>query len=153
MRGRKRLPAHLRLIQGRRPKNPNEPKPPQEIPGCPDYLSKAAKKLWPRAVKVYQGMGILTVVDGPALGQLLEAFVDFWEAQAVIEKFGKSYYTSKTQGGGIMHRAHPAMNDKNLADRRIRAWLSEFGGTPAARARLSVNPNEPQTDVAEKYFS
>ena len=48
--------------------------------------------------------------------------------------------------------SHPAVAVMQDADRRIKAWVAEFGMTPSARSR--VKPCEERgTDAAEKYFS
>ena len=37
------------------------------------------------------------------------------------------------------------------ADRRIKAWLAEFGMTPSARSRVKADGDQPE-DAADKYF-
>ena len=55
MAGRRPKPTHLKLLNGnpgKRAINPNEPKPPAELPAPPDYLSEIAKVEWQRIGEV-----------------------------------------------------------------------------------------------------
>ncbi len=51
-----------------------------------------------------------------------------------------------------MRRVQPAYTALQDADRRFRAWLVEFGVTPAARSKVKADPVAEDTDPAAKYF-
>jgi P27 family predicted phage terminase small subunit len=97
--------------------------------------------------------GVLTRADAIAVEMLCEAYGDYLGARDDIEAFGGNYYETRNQAGAVMHRAHPAVAVMRDADRRIRAWLAEFGMTPSARTRVNAAPEDGGTkDPAEKYF-
>jgi P27 family predicted phage terminase small subunit len=96
-------------------------------------------------------MGVLTEADGVALEMLCETYADFLAARAELKAIGSEYYQTSTASGDVMHRIHPAVAQRNDADRRIRAWLAEFGMTPSARARVKADA-EAEEDRAASYF-
>lgn len=122
--------------------------------------------------------GLLTVLDAPALGLLVEAFADYVTAREVVEgkrcglcgremrakrpcpraidelgnhDAGTRYYTTRTESGSVMIRPHPAAAEKDAAYRRFVKLLVEFGSTPAARARVSAAASESEADPAEEF--
>src|SRR6476659_7495080 len=149
-------PTALKLLAGnpgKRPLNVEEPKPMREIPVPPEELNlKAREKYWEIAPLLMK-MGCFTNVDALGLCQLVEAYVEYREAKAELESVGSSYYTVETKDGGHVIRLHPAVTVVRDCDRRIRAWLIEYGKTPAARARLKVESDQRNEDPSEKYFA
>jgi P27 family predicted phage terminase small subunit len=136
---------------GRRPLNRSESKSDQEIPPAPKHLSQKARKTWDRVSVILNDMGVLTIADGIALEMLCEAYADYLLARDELEAFGSNFYETVNAQGGVMHRAHPAVAVMQDADRRIRAWLSEFGITPSARSRGKIDP-PAEPDPADRYF-
>jgi P27 family predicted phage terminase small subunit len=154
MRGRKPNPTHLKLVKGnpgKRPINESEPKPRRERPSAPAHVSDKARETWGYVTAMLDSMGVLTKADVVALEMLCEAYADYLSARAELKAFGKNYYETVNQTGGVMHRAHPAVAVMQDADRRIKAWLAEFGMTPSARSRVKAD-GEQDEDPAEKYF-
>ena len=96
-------------------------------------------------------LGVLTVADAAAFECLCEAYADKLAARDELKAFGSSYYRT-AKDGAVMHRPHPALAVVQNADRRIRAWLVEFGMTPSARSRVKAAPAE-QPDPAAKYLA
>ena len=128
-------PTALKIAQGnpgRRAINKTEPKPTAGAPACPDWLDARAKSAWANIVPELLAVGVLTVADGMALQQLCEAYADWKSACEIIAAEG--ILSTDSQGNS---RKHPAAQVKADADKRVRAWLVEFGLTPAARAKLS----------------
>lgn len=154
-RGRKPTPTHLRLVSGnpgRRPINKSEPKPLRTLPSPPAHVSDKAREIWGRLSVILDDMGVLTTADTLALEVLAEAYADWLGARDALEEFGSRYYETVNQTGGVMHRAHPAVAVMQDADKRIKAWLSEFGLTPSARSRVSGNGEKDTSSAEEKYF-
>jgi len=60
----------------------------------------------------------------------------------------------ETKAGGEMERMRPAYSALMDADRRLKAWLVEFGQTPAARSKVKTNGAEDgeKEDPAAAYF-
>lgn len=114
------------------------------------------------------GMGVMTKSDLLAMEGLAEAIADVRTARASLahplmltiypdegEPFeremaaaGERYYWTYGKGGP-MRRARPEIADISDADRRMGAWLTKFGGTPADRSRVSAGPPEKQNEFAD----
>jgi len=89
-------------------------------------------------------MQVMTGADPVALGLLCDALADYMAARAVVEKEGASY---ETEGdAGKMLRQRPEVYIAADAWRRAKLMLTEFGLTPASRAKVSaadVGPADP----------
>ncbi len=161
MSGRKPKPAALKKVLGnpgkRRSSPATEPPKPAGIvkasPAPPDHLSDRARSAWRLVGPMLVRNGVLADGDEVALEMLCEAYADYLDARVELEAFGSNYYETKNQAGGVMHRAHPAVAVMRDADRRIRAWLSEFGLTPSARSRVHGEVGDENEDPADRYFS
>lgn len=156
MAGRKPTPTHLKLVKGnpgRRPL-PAKGKPAErDSPPAPAHLTASARRAWDSVSAMLARAGVLALVDAMAVELLCEAYADWRAARDELTAFGSNYYQTVNQAGGIMHRAHPALAVMRDADRRIKAWLAEFGMTPSARTRIDVAPaSDEPADPAEKYF-
>ena len=173
--GRKPIPTHLRVIagnRGKRPINENEPKPRRERPSAPAGVSDMAREVWGQVCLILDEMGVLTSADSVAVEMLCEAVSDHRSAVEQINLAKKKakedadnkidsdwsscghYYWTKSREGGRMLRPHPAVSMKSDADRRIKAWCSEFGMTPSARSRLVVGVGGGQDkEKANSYFA
>lgn len=155
MRGRRPKPTHLKLVSGnpgKRPVNKNEPKVPRSRPSPPAHMSDKARETWGYVSGLLDRMGVLCEVDAVALEMLCEAYADYLAAKNELKDFGSEYYTTLTAAGDKMHRSHPAVAQKNDADRRIRGWLSEFGMTPSARSRVKSDGEGNEDQDAAAYF-
>lgn len=156
MAGRRPKPTVLRLVQGnpgKRPLNRSEPKPKRKSPIRPAHLSEKAKTAWPKVSRILSGLSVLTVADGLSLEGLCEAYADYLDSREELRKAGSAYYQIATEGGGVMWRAHPALAVRNDADRRLRAWLVEFGLTPAARSKVKMDGDAQESDPAARFFA
>ena len=156
MAGRRPKPAHLHVVQGtHRPdrhgqKNAASAGFERGAPDMPDGLSDRAAAAWERIVPQLESAGVLALADSSALQVLCEAWADWMAARDSIERDGLTYTTEST-AGGLAIKANPAATMKADADRRIRAWLVEFGLTPSSRTKLagagkSDKPSDPWDD-------
>jgi P27 family predicted phage terminase small subunit len=171
--GRKPTPSHLKLVTGnpgKRPLNEAEPAPRRERPSAPAHISDGAREAWGQAVMILDEMGVLTRADVFAVEALCEALADHRAAGSTIKecaafhRFVKGeggepdfsadgrYYRTINQAGGVMWRTHPAVALRADADRRIKAWCSEFGMTPSARTRIQTTGQEDPGNAAAAYF-
>jgi P27 family predicted phage terminase small subunit len=146
--GRKPQPTHLKLVKGITRKdrvNRNEPK---ALPGMPDRplrLSDAvARAAWARFGKMLLDMGVLTLADGMALERLCECYAQVNKLQRNVDNHG---HTAETQAfdknhkpipGVTVIKARPEVAMLSDADRRLRAYLTDFGLTPSARGKIST---------------
>ena len=136
MRGRKPHPTKLKVLRGnpgKRPLNKKEPKPDPSIPEPPEHIKGLALKEWYRAAGELHRIGLLTVIDRAALAAYCAAFGRWCECEQQISKTGMLIRTPN--GYPIVN---PLLSVSNKAVAQMRAFLSEFGMTPAARSRVSA---------------
>ena len=155
MAGRRPKPTHLRLASrnaAKRPLNTREPKPKIAVPGVPRHVSAPAKAAWRRFAPLLESTGVLTEADGAALEQLCETYAEVVALRADLAKKGR-FQTVLTKSGDGMERLRPAYSALMDADRRLRAWMVEFGKTPSARSKVHVDASAADDDPAAEYFS
>lgn len=132
--GRPRKPTQLAILHGDGKKNPSRvnraaPHPPGEMVR-PD-LSEPARHVWDLVAGPLERAGVLTPVDVPLFAELCEALIvaRLARVNATREAAGKLV----TQPGAASPTTvwHKSMAIVNML-------ASQFGMTPAARARLVV---------------
>ena len=136
MRGRKKKPTAILKLQGnpgKRPLNKNEPKIKGGYPSCPNHLRGAARWEWERMQKHMESLNMVTPVDRAALAMYCQAYGRWVKAEREVERLGEVY---KTKSGNVIQS--PYLGIANRAMELAHKFLSEFGMTPASRARLSV---------------
>jgi P27 family predicted phage terminase small subunit len=116
----------------------------------PAFLSDRARAHWPDLARLLADLGVLSDGDMIALGLLCETLAEWIEAGKTIARHGATYECT-TEAGAVMYRAHPAVAQRNDAARRVQSLLSEFGLTPAARAKVQGLP-DLRDDPATGYF-
>ncbi|WP_157266588.1 phage terminase small subunit P27 family [Azohydromonas aeria] len=149
-------PSHLKIISGnpgKKPLNKREPKPRREIPSCPAHLPDEAKVAWGRMSVLLDRMGVLTEADAYALERGCAVYAEILTYQKLVDESGATYTTTSTQGDTVI-KANPAVAMLADADRRFKAWLVEFGLTPAARSKVHVqNPDDAEKkDPLSEFF-
>lgn len=155
MAGRRPKPTHLRVVAGnagKRPLNKLEPKPRRELPSPPAHMSDAARVAWGRLTVILDRMGVLTEADAYALERLAELYAEMVALSEVIAAEGRTYETV-TETGSSIFRPRPEVAMLADADRRFRAYLIEFGLTPAARSKVKADGgDEEKANPAAAYF-
>lgn len=155
MAGRKAKPMKLRLLEGDPSKLGRtalekriaaEPKPRPITPICPDHLSAGARQAWAQIVPELELCGLITAVDGMALEVLCNAISEYQNANAMLAKHGYFIKNSK----GIL-TVSPIFKIAKESERTIMRMMSEFGMTPSARARISIN--RPDDDSEDDFAS
>jgi P27 family predicted phage terminase small subunit len=150
MPGRRPKPTHLRLLQGnpgKRAFNPNEPKPKAEMPSMPEHLTETAAKEWKRVSEQLLRLGLLTAVDRAAFAAYCAVYARWVEAEEALKKTGPIV---RSPSGYPM--ISPYLTVANRALEQMRAYLIEFGLTPASRSRISTAQNERHDSVANFLF-
>jgi P27 family predicted phage terminase small subunit len=146
-------PTALKVVAGTdRPCRTNaaEPKPPRGRPSPPVHISDKARTAWAYVTVILDQMGVLTDADALAVEGLCEAYADVQAARAALAaRDGALTYETQTKAGGRMVRAYPEMAMLADADRRLMAWMSRFGLTPADRSRVSMAPQTGGNKFAE----
>lgn len=142
-------PTQLKVVRGTTRKdraNPAEPTP--TLAGAdvrpPAWLrvSRRSRRAWRDLVPLLRGMHVLTEADRVALALLCDALASYVEAKQLVVEEGSTYETVN-ESGGRMVRKHPGVEIGAESVRFAKLMLSEFGLTPAARAKVSrVDPGE-----------
>lgn len=136
---RTRVPMEKRELEGTvRAKHRKKAEGTPEVPvvkvvDCPG-LSKKAKKHWPFIRSLLQALPVTTLADMASVQRLVECYSEVRDHMATLET-EDMFYKSFTKQGTIM-RAHPAVAALSEADRRLRAYLIDFGLTPASRTKV-----------------
>jgi len=145
--GPARKPTQLKIIQGNpghQKLNHAEPHPTPVAPTRPDWLEPEAKREWGRITPELERLGLLTLVDRGALA----AYCQAWGRAVGAEKFLAAMgLTFTTPNGYVQQRPEVAIAQKSW--QLVRAFCAEFGLTPSARSRLSVQKPEddPEDDL------
>ena len=136
-RGRKPKPTALKLLEGnpgKRPINEKEPIPPKGTVKCPTWLEPEAKKEWKRLAPSLEAMGVLTQADLTAFAGYCQAYARWKEAEEFISQHGSIF---QTPSGYVQQVPQVSIAQQNLKIMQI--FCSEFGLTPATRARIIAN--------------
>jgi P27 family predicted phage terminase small subunit len=147
MPGRPPKPTRLRLIQGnpgKRALPKNEPRPVAKAPSCPPWLSKEAKTEWKRIAPKLLRLGLLTEIDRAALAGYCQCWARWREAERAITRHGMTFVT---ESGYVCQR--PEVGISKHARQGMRAFLAEFGMSPASRTRVAASRPEVLDEMEE----
>ena len=139
----------MRLIRGnpsRRPLPKKEAEIPAEIPDPPQHLSKNAKKEWERIAPALQSCGLLTKIDGTALGAYCDYFAQWAQASGKLKSQGMIIQT------GFGPQVNPWLRISNNAIEGMKKILVEFGMTPSSRSRVKAAPKAEEKSEGADYF-
>lgn len=155
-RGRPPKPTNLKVLQGnpgKRPINQSEPKPTPVAPRRPSWLVGEAKKEWERIAPELERVGLLTVVDGSTLASYCQWWAIYLQAtkelKVHLQKEKKLTVTYINTQGAENEVPHPSIAIAEKASKNIKAFCTEFGLTPASRARMEVKPIEGKDPMEE----
>lgn len=154
-RGRPRKPTALKIIEGnpgKRPLPTNEPKPKVGGVKCPKVLSPRAKKVWRDRKPELEALGLLTVIDAEAFAIFCQAYALWEESVEWIQKHGAVYMLKDEKGNPRCLQQAPYVSIMNKQALIVKAFCSEFGLTPAARARLSTEDMNREADLGNMEF-
>ena len=136
-RGRKPKPTAIKVLEGnpgKRSLNTAEPKPEKKAPRCPSWLEEEAKKEWKRLAPSLIAMGVLTEHDMEAFAGYCQAYARWREAEEFLSQHGTIF---KTPSGYVQQVPQVSIAQQNL--KIMQSFCSEFGLTPATRARIIAN--------------
>ena len=146
-RGRKPKPTALKILEGnpgKRPLNENEPVPPKGSVKCPSWLEPEAKKEWKRLAPSLEAMGVLTQVDLTAFAGYCQAYARWREAEEFLTQHGSIF---KTPSGYVQQVPQVSIAQQNL--KIMQSFCSEFGLTPATRARIIAAGGGKEVDISD----
>ena len=152
MRGAAPKPTVVKVLQGNPvkralPKGEPMPATADRVPSAPRWLSEEARAEWKRLAPRLHAVGLLTEVDTQALGLLCESFAQYVAAKAIVDREGLLLMSDK--GNAYQH---PAAGLMTQARGELMKWAREFGMTPAARSRISVQAAEDAPTLADMLF-
>ena len=159
MAGRPPKPTALKLLEGnpgKRALNDREPKVAPGRPKRPTWLAVKARRHWHQAVQALEGMGVLTVADGPAVALLANALAEYIEAAREVEERGLTFMDVRLDKEGTVIssviRPNPATAVRADAWRRVNLMLQQFGLTASSRSKVKVEKPEEE-DALEALLS
>lgn len=159
MAGRKPLPNNLHVLHGnpgKRARNKNEPKPEPIAPSCPRWLDGRGKAEWKRISGELEKLGLLTKVDRAAMAaycQLYSRYSQLEEAATAWFKANGSYTYEDVDKNGIVHiKIIPELTEARKYAPILRGYITEFGMTASARARLTL-PGDKEEDEFEAFIN
>lgn len=137
--GRPKQPTHLTLVKGnpgKRAINRSEPDSPvlRDLTP-PAHLRPDVAEVWNQLAPKYARMHVLTEADMETLELACDAIASYRRASAESDS-GPVVCHPET---GALY-PNPWTNLKAMYFRQALSALREFGGSPAARARLVINP-------------
>ena len=139
----------LRGNPGKRKRNHGEPMPAvgERVPSAPRWLGEGGRRHWRQLAPRLHAVGLLTEADVVGLGMLCEAIGQYLEARDLVTREGMVAISDK---GNAYH--HPALAQMNTARGEVLRWAREFGMTPAARSRISVDAPTKEPSLADLLF-
>jgi len=143
--GRSRKPTALKIIDGnagKRALNHQEPAPDylQDLTP-PQHLSARAADVWNELAPQLRKARLLTELDKMKLEMCCDAIAQYRDA---TRRCAESPLAKHAENGG--DSLSPWALVQSMSFKRANSLLSEFGGSPAARTRLIVNPQEELFD-------
>ncbi len=100
------------------------------VPQAPKHLGAAAREEWQRLAPIMVRQGLLRQLDLAAFEQRCEVYSRWRKAKAVVARKGLTY-----EHNGL-YRKRPEVQIMAECERLMRQFDSEYGLTPAARARV-----------------
>lgn len=149
--GRKKKPDHLKVLSGTDQPcrmNPDQPVAVRGIATPPAWLSERAAEIFARLCAILDGMGIASPDDQDNLAMLASRLEEVEVCTAVIEDCGRTYERRGEDGEVQMIRSRPEVGQRNEAMRHAQSLLSEFGLSPAARAKVSAGKKPDENPFA-----
>lgn len=139
------MPTRLKQLRGnpgkRAPRKEPEPKAAELT--APAWIDGDARKEWDRIAPELGRLGLLTIVDVPALAGYCVAYQRWREAELAVKKCGTDgLAVAITQGLEGMARDRL---------RLMKAMAAEFGFTPASRSKVTTLP--PQAEDPFEDFA
>jgi len=158
MPGPQKKPTLLKQLEGNPGKRvlpANEPQPlkDEQVPVCPAYLKGVARQEWKRVAEELYRIGLLTRGDHAALEGYCVNYARWVDAEKKLAKLSKASsdkmpYLYKTSNGNLI--MNPILSVAKQAMEMMHKFATEFGMTPASRARLGGEGggvNKPKTPM------
>lgn len=143
-------PTELKRLEGnpgKRALNTREVQFTAKAPTCPKHLTGEARKEWRRVSKELLAKNLLQVVDRAALAAYCQNWARWVEAE---EKMAQpDFHLIGCTDKGYEY-VSPWFTVANQSLKQMRAFLAEFGLTPASRTRIQA-PEQAEHDEYAEY--
>jgi P27 family predicted phage terminase small subunit len=158
--GNNRLPTAIKKLRGNpggRKLNEREPKLETKTPAMPPNLPDLAIAEWNSIVPALLRLGVLTELDGKALAAYCFSYARWQEAEAIVRERGvllEEPIVSRETGEviGSKFKKNPMISVSSDALKIMKAYLVEFGLTPATRSRLKIEQPKEE-DPLDAYLA
>ena len=131
---------------GKRALNTSEPQFTAKAPSCPRHLSDEARREWRRVSRELLDKNLLQVVDRAALAAYCQCWARWVEAEQKMAQPGFQMMEATDKG---YQYVSPWLGVANQSLKQMKAFLTEFGLTPASRTRIQVPEQGPADDFDE----
>lgn len=167
MRGRKKKPAKLELLQGnpgKRPVNKNEPKPAERAPSCPSHLDTQAKRIWGKVVKQLLPLGLVTEIDEAILALYCQTYSTWLTLTQELKRDGafinipvreRTGELVKDFNGNVITEPikNPRVVEIRLHTAQLKSLAAEIGLTATSRARIQVPMDGDEEDEMKEFMA
>jgi P27 family predicted phage terminase small subunit len=161
--GRRPKPIELHQLGGNPSKLSNEelsgadnPNPKKGEPEMPKGMSKAARREWRHIVPELMEVGVLSIVDGKALAGYCESYALWEQARTEYQKHGITFREMFEVKGVMIAgdiKQNPAVTIANQALKTMKAFLIEFGLTPASRRNLKIEKKSGDENPMDNFMN
>ena len=161
--GRKAIPVNLQVLAGNknrltkseikaRLEAENKLKAKKDKVRPPTWLDTFAKREFRKIVKEMEELDLLTNLDVRALALYCDAYSQYIDCSKEIQEEGLMVeYTNKAAETNKV--PHPLLARKKQLHEQMKSLSTEFGLTPASRAKLAIPKKEKKTPTEfEKRF-
>lgn len=140
MRGRRAAPAQAKIIQGnfRADRDSHGPQVEINLPPCPKWLPRAAKKHWDELGRQLVATGLLSVIDGDIFAAHCDTVAKFEEVTKKLKTLEQAI-DSTPQGYQVQSVLFTIRS--KLLEQLVKTGR-EFGMTPAARSGLKAQAQQ-----------
>jgi P27 family predicted phage terminase small subunit len=154
MPGRPRKPLKVRQQEGDRRKIgakklqaliDAEPRTQSGLPECPEHLNGLARETWDRWSEQLSIMELDRRPDAEMLEGACVAYARAVRADAEIQRDGITIKTYREIDGEAVLTGiapHPAVRISSEAWKQVKSFCTEFGFSPASRAKLAVGKQQ-----------
>jgi P27 family predicted phage terminase small subunit len=112
-----------------------EPAPPQDEPGCPDWLDAVAKEQWDHTTGILRDMRLLSKADRTGLARYCQTWSMYCDARAKVAKAGTVILSPDKK----FPMPSPWYTILKQCDKDLTAFEDRFGLNPSGRAKLAVD--------------
>ena len=151
LRGPRPMPTKQLELRGspRAKRRKNEPKPCGNLPDAPKWLDDEAKEVYRQIVKDLGTMGVGKRPDHRPLLRYSRLWVRWKRADLHLQKYGESYPIKNADGSVKCFVQFPEVSIVAKLSVLLLRIEQEFGLTPSARARITVDIAAPDDPLAK----